>query len=134
MSSAADSVLKRVQVHGRGQVLTPRSFLTLGTRRAVDRALARLGQDKTIRRLAQGIYDYPRVHKKLGIVAVNPDDVAAVVAAKSAVRIQVPGARAANLLGRNSVRYPFPARWKRYLTPFAPPVCPDSPRERAKSF
>jgi hypothetical protein len=61
--------------------------------------LARLTQDKTIRRLAQGLYDYPRVHKKLGILAPNPDDVAAVLAAKTGSRAQVSGARAANLLG-----------------------------------
>jgi len=80
-------------------VFTPRNFLAFGTRRAVDRALARLTQDKTIRRLAQGLYDYPRVHKKLGILAPNPDDVTAVLAAKTGSRVQISGARAANLLG-----------------------------------
>jgi len=99
MNSVVHSVLKRIRVHGRGWVFTPRDFLVLGTRRAVDRALARLTQDNTIRRLAQGIYDYPRVHKKLGILAPNPDDVAAVLAAKTVSRIQISGARAANLLG-----------------------------------
>ena len=99
MDSVANSVLKRIRVHGRGWVFTPRDFLALGTRRAVDRALARLTQDKTIRRLAQGLYDYPRVHKKLGILAPNPDDVAAVLAAKTGSRVQISGARAANLLG-----------------------------------
>ena len=99
MDSVAASVLKRIRVHGRGWVFTPRDFLALGTRRAVDRALARLTQDKTIRRLAQGLYDYPRVHKKLGILAPNPDDVAAVLAAKTGSRVQISGARAANLLG-----------------------------------
>jgi hypothetical protein len=61
--------------------------------------LARLTQDKTIRRLAQGLYDYPRVHKKLGTLAPNPDDIAAVLAAKTGSRVQISGARAANLLG-----------------------------------
>jgi hypothetical protein len=99
MDSVANLVLKRIRVHGRGRVFTPRDFLALGTRRAVDRALARLTEDKTIRRLAQGVYDYPRVHKKLGILAPNPDDVAAVVAAKTGSRVQVSGGRAANLMG-----------------------------------
>ena len=65
----------------------------------MDIVLWRLTQDGTIRRLAQGIYDYPRVHKKLGTLAPNPDDVAAVLAAKTGSRVQVSGARAANLLG-----------------------------------
>ena len=99
MDSVATSVLKRIRARGRGWVFTPRDFLVLGTRRAVDRALARLTQDKTIRRLTQGLYDYPRVHKKLGILAPNPEDVAAVLAGKTGSRVQVSGARAANLLG-----------------------------------
>jgi hypothetical protein len=99
MSSIANSVLRRIRAHGRGWVFTPRDFVTLGSRRAVDRALARLTQDSIIRRLTQGIYDYPRVHKKLGTLAPNPDNVAAALAAKTGGRAQVSGARAANLLG-----------------------------------
>ena len=99
MNSIAAGILKRVRVHGRGWVFTPRDFLDLGTRGVVDIVLWRLARDKTIRRLAQGLYDYPRVHKKLGILAPNPDDVAAVLAAKTGSRVQVSGARAANLLG-----------------------------------
>jgi hypothetical protein len=99
MNSIAAGILKRIRVHGRGWVFTPRDFLDLGTRGAVDIVLWRLARDKTIRRLAQGVYDYPRIHKKLGILAPNPDDVAAVLAAKTGSRVQVSGARAANLLG-----------------------------------
>jgi len=99
MDSTAAAILKRIRVHGRGWVFAPRDLIDLGTRRAVDRALSRLTRDKVIRRLALGIYDYPRVHKKLGILAPNPDDVAAVLAAKTGSRVQVSGARAANLLG-----------------------------------
>ena len=47
MDSVANSVLKRIRVHGRGWVFTPRDFLALGTRRPVDRALARLTQKST---------------------------------------------------------------------------------------
>jgi len=99
MNSTAAAVLKRIRVHGRGWVFTPRDFLDLGSRHPLDLALARLTRNKTIRRLAQGLYDYPRIHKKLGTLAPNPDDVAAVLAAKTGSRIQVSGARAANLLG-----------------------------------
>src|SRR5208283_82827 len=99
MKSIAAAILKRIRVHGRGWVFTPRNFLDLGTRHPIDLALSRFARDKTIRRLAQGLYDYPRVHKKLGILAPNPDDVAAVLAAKTGSRVQISGARAANLLG-----------------------------------
>jgi hypothetical protein len=55
-----------------------------------------------LRQLAQGLYDYPRVYKQLGILAPNPDDVAAVLAAKTGSRVQISGARAANLLGSST--------------------------------
>ena len=99
MNSTAAAILKRIRVHGRGWVFTPRDFLDLGTRHPIDLALSRFTRNETIRRLTQGVYDYPRVHKKLGILAPNPDDVAAVLAAKTGSRVQVSGARAANLLG-----------------------------------
>src|ERR1035438_9857613 len=99
MNSIAAAILKRIRVHGRGWVFTPRDFLDLGTRHPIDLALSRFTRDKTIRRLTQGVYDYPRIHKKLGILAPNPDDVATVLAAKAGSRVQVSGARAANLLG-----------------------------------
>ena len=99
MNSIAAAILKRIRVHGRGWVFTPRDFLDLGTRHPIDLALSRFASDKTIRRLTQGVYDYPRVHKKLGVLAPNPDEVAAVLAAKTGSRMQVSGARAANLLG-----------------------------------
>jgi hypothetical protein len=99
MNSIAATILKRIRVHGRGWVFTPRDFLDLGARHPVDLALSRFTRDKTIRRLTQGVYDYPRIHKKLGMLAPNPDDVAAVLAAKTGSRVQVSGARAANLLG-----------------------------------
>jgi len=99
MKATAAVILKRIRVHGRGWVFTPRDFLDCGTRDAVRIVLWRLARDKTIRRLTHGVYNYPRVHKKLGILAPNPDEVAAVLAAKTGSRIQVSGARAANLLG-----------------------------------
>jgi hypothetical protein len=98
MSSAA-AILKRIRVHGRGWVFTPRDFLDLSSRHPVDLTLARLARNNTIRRLARGIYDYPRIHNRLGVLAPNPDHVAAALAAKTGSRVQVSGARAANLLG-----------------------------------
>lgn len=99
VKSTASAVLKRIRVHGRGWVFTPRDFLDLGGRGSIDLALWRLTRNKTIRRLAQGTYDFPRLHKKLGMLAPSPDDVAAVLASKTGSRVQVSGARAVNLLG-----------------------------------
>jgi len=97
MSAAA--IKTRIMRKGRGSVFTPSDFLTLGTRAAVDKALSRLVKDGTIRRLTQGVYDYPKISRRIGPLAPNPDDVAKAVAAKGGHIVQVSPAKAANLLG-----------------------------------
>ena len=90
---------RRIFGSGRGLVFTPSHFLDLGSRAAVDQALSRLTTDGTIRRLARGLYDYPKVHDVLGPLLPSPDSVAKAIAARDAARLQPAGAYAANLLG-----------------------------------
>lgn len=97
MSTGA--IKRRIMRKGRGAVFTPSDFLTLGSRAAVDKALSRLTTDGMIRRLTQGVYDYPKLSPRLGPLAPNPDDVAKAVAAKGGHVVQVSPAKAANLLG-----------------------------------
>ena len=52
-----------------------------------------------LRRLARGLYDFPKVHLKLGPLSPRPDDVAQALARQTGSRVQVAGARAANALG-----------------------------------
>ncbi len=52
-----------------------------------------------IRRLAPGLYDYPRNHPKLGILSPTPEQIAQALADKDSSRLQPSGAYAANLLG-----------------------------------
>ena len=85
--------------HGRGSVFTPADFLDVGSRAAVNQALARLTKGGALRRLARGLYDYPQVHPKLGLLAPAPDAVAKAVARKTGSRLQIAGAQAANTLG-----------------------------------
>ena len=80
-------------------MFSPNQFLDLGGRSAVGIALHRLAKAGTIRRLARGIYDYPKHHPTFGLLAPEPDAVAKALAGKHAVRIQPSGAYAANLLG-----------------------------------
>lgn len=77
--------------------LLQKTSLTLAI--VVGLTLWRLTRERKIRRLDRGLYDYPRIHKKLGTLAPNPDDVASALAAKTGSRIQIPGQRAAKLLG-----------------------------------
>ncbi|MFN8091139.1 MAG: DUF6088 family protein [Vicinamibacteria bacterium] len=92
-------VLSRIYGHGRGWVFTPTAFMDLGSRMAVDSALARHKRTGTIRQLARGLYDYPIEHPKMGLVAPAADAVARAIARRDAVRLQPAGAYAANVLG-----------------------------------
>ena len=90
---------KRIFGSGRGLVFTPNHFLDLGSRDAVDQALSRLTARGTIRRLARGLYDYPKMHDVLGPLLPSPDTIAKAIATRDAARLQPAGAYAANLLG-----------------------------------
>jgi hypothetical protein len=95
-----DSKLKsRIYGHGRGAVFTPNDFLDLGGRDAVDKALSRLTARGVIRRLARGLYEYPREHPELGTLSPDLEKVAKALAGKHRIRLQPAGAYAANLLG-----------------------------------
>src|SRR5579872_3228678 len=97
--STSAFILRRIRGHGRGWIFTTSDFLDLGSEDSLKQALSRLWRDGIIRRLARGIYDYPRLHKKLGVLSPNPDDVAAALAGSTGSRLQISGGRAANLLG-----------------------------------
>jgi hypothetical protein len=97
--STSHSIVRRIRGHGRGWIFTTSEFLDLGAEGALKKTLSRLSKDGTIRRLTRGVYDYPRIHRKLGILSPNPDDVAAALAASTGSLLQISGGRAANLFG-----------------------------------
>ena len=99
MQSIDDRIISVIYGHGRGFVFTPKLFSSLGDQRVVGTALTRLCRKGTIRRLARGLYDYPRKHRELGILSPAIDDVANALKGRDATRIQPSGAYAANLLG-----------------------------------
>ncbi len=74
-------------------------FTGLAGRDAIDKALSRLVADGTIRRLARGLYDYPKTHPKLGLLSPSVDAIAAALAGRYAIRLLPSGAHAANRLG-----------------------------------
>ena len=99
MQSIIKQVLKRIKSHGKGFVFTPKDFLNLGSRAAIDQALSRLSRDGKIRRIKRGLYDYPRVSTRLGQLSPNPDAVVQALARKTGSQIGPSGAKAANALG-----------------------------------
>lgn len=96
--SVESTVLARVRSSGRGSVFVPKDFLDLGSREAVDFALHRLVQQGVLRRLARGLYDYPKSHPQLGMLSPSVDTIAKALAGRDRLRIQPSGAYAANLL------------------------------------
>lgn len=97
--SIESRITRRIQQHGRGWVFTPKHFLDLGGRRAVDVALHRLKATGTIRLLARGLYDYPVIDPDLGPIAPSADAIARALVVRDAIRLQPSGAYAANQLG-----------------------------------
>lgn len=99
MNAVAQTISRRIRAKGRGWVFTPKDFLDVGTRAAVDQTLSRLVRKGTIRRLDRGVYDYPKQHDKLGTLSPCVGDLAQVIAAKTGDNIFPSGAAAANYLG-----------------------------------
>ncbi|WP_107676513.1 DUF6088 family protein [Agrobacterium sp. LAD9] len=91
--------MKRARARGRGGVFTPTDFLDVAARSTVDQALSRLAKNGKLRRLARGLYDFPKVHPQLGPLSPTPDDVAQALARETGSHVQIAGARAANALG-----------------------------------
>lgn len=99
MTSTTSAILKRIRAKHRGFVFTPREFAHLGTRAAVDQALSRLQRSGQIRRLTRGVYEFPKIHPKIGLLSPSPEAVANAIAKTTGSRITVSPAMAANLLG-----------------------------------
>ncbi len=77
----------------------PRDFLALGSRQAVDLVLHRLSKKGIIRRLARGVYDFPKQHPVLGPLSPSAETIAQALAGRDHSRLQPAGAYAANVLG-----------------------------------
>lgn len=99
MYSIAVQMVNRIRGLGRGSVFTPKQFLDLGSRAAVDQALSRLVRRGVLQRIGRGLYHYPKRSPRLGDLAPAPDAVARAYARKTGSTLQVSGAQAANALG-----------------------------------
>lgn len=96
-----DRIMGRIRRHGREWVFVPSDFADLGTRSAVDAALNRLVQKGVIRRVARGLYDFPRMGKLMGRYLPPCQLLAAeaIVRSRGGKGPFLTGAEAANSLG-----------------------------------
>jgi hypothetical protein len=97
--SIENKIVSRIYGKKRGWVFTPSHFLDLGSRAAIAQSLVRLARAGTVRRLARGLYDYPRSHPDFGTLPPDYELVAQALAGRDSLKIQPSGAYAANLLG-----------------------------------
>src|SRR5216683_2266729 len=98
-TNTTNAILRKIRAKRRGWVFTPKQFAHLGTRAAVDQALSRLSRSGEIRRLARGIYEFPKIHPRIGVLSPSPEAIAQAMAERTGSRIMVSGAKAANMLG-----------------------------------
>jgi len=93
-------ILQRIYGHGRGWVFIPKDFLDISNSAAVRQAISRLKRRGTIRRLMQGVYDYPSFSTLLSAPSgPDPDAMAQSIARANGWTILPTGDTALNLMG-----------------------------------
>jgi len=98
MNTLPETILRHAQSLPEGGVLSPKEFLHMGSRVAVDQAFSRLNKAGKLMRVARGTYVAP-VSSRFGSRAPAPAKVVKALAEQSGETIAPHGASAANALG-----------------------------------
>lgn len=98
MSTLPVSILSHAQSLPEGGLVSPKEFLHLGSRAAVDQAFSRLAKEGKLLRVARGTYVTP-VSSRFGTRAPAPEKVVQSLATQSGEVLTPHGANAANALG-----------------------------------
>jgi hypothetical protein len=96
---AHQEIVKQIDLMTPGTIFFPATFRMLGTDDAIKMALSRLAKDKTILRLANGIYAVPQQHSLIGSITPSLEQIAAAIAERDQVQIKPAGVYALNKLG-----------------------------------
>lgn len=98
MNTLPETILQQARSLQEGGILSPREFLHLGSRSAVDQAFSRLAKAGRLLRVARGTYAAP-VFSRFGSRAPAPEKVVKALAEQSGEIVVPHGASAANVLG-----------------------------------
>lgn len=79
--------------------LTPSAFIDLAELRSINVVLERRAKEGKIRKLARGLYDYPRNHPKLSVLHPEINTIVKAIIGRDNIRYKPSGAYAANMLG-----------------------------------
>ena len=92
-------IKERIEQMDKGSVFTTSDFLDIASTDAVNKTLSRLNEEGIIRRLFQGVYDYPKYSDLLKeFVVANPEKIAIALARKYNWTIGPCGDTALNIL------------------------------------
>lgn len=98
MNTLPETILQQARSLPEGGILSPREFLHLGSRSAVDQAFSRLARAGRLLRVARGIYAVP-ISSRFGSRTPSPEKVIRALAEQSGEIVVPHGASAANTLG-----------------------------------
>jgi hypothetical protein len=98
MSPLAQHILAQAQALPEGGLLSPKAFLHLGSRAAVDQTLSRLARDGKLLRLGRGAYALP-VQGRFGVRPPTGASVVQAIELSSGETVVASGAAEANALG-----------------------------------
>lgn len=98
MSTLPEAILLYAQSLPEGGVLSPKEFLHLGSRAAIDQAFSRWTKEGKLLRVTRGTYVAP-ISSRFGTRAPAPEKVARSLAAQSGEVVAAHGAAEANALG-----------------------------------
>lgn len=98
MKTLPQIILRHARSLAEGGVLSPKEFLHLGSRAAVDQAFSRLTTEGKLIRVARGTYVAP-VSSRFGARAPSPEKVLGSLAKRSGEIVVRHGANSANALG-----------------------------------
>jgi hypothetical protein len=96
----AKRIRQRIYGHGRGWVFNSKDFQDMASLVTVRQVLGRLTKQGTIRRLLQGVYDYPAFNPPINTMSSpDPGSIARAIARANGWTILPTGYTALNLLG-----------------------------------
>lgn len=98
MSYLAQTILSVAHALPEGGLLSPKEFLHLGSRAAVDQTLTRLARDEKLLRVGRGIYVLP-IQSRFGSRPPSTETVVKAIEAVSGETVVANGATEANALG-----------------------------------
>lgn len=98
MSQLAQSILSFAHSLPEGGVLSPKEFLHLGSRAAIDQTLTRLAREGKLLRVGRGIYALP-INGRFGLRPPSTDSVLKAIEVASGETIVASGAAEANAMG-----------------------------------